>query len=250
MPRGSEQTSRLASAVRAARQRRGWSRETLAHLSGLSWSAVTQIETGRRTEVRVSSLEALATALEVSVDHLVRGGVGPDMLEHRALVFRSPDELATLVEPIVSRGVQIGYAVLIVTTPSNVSAIKRKVGPSSKRMHFGDSADWYRTTGEVAARYEAFVRSALTEGAHWVDVLGEPLWAGRTRAETTSWTRYESMLNALFASWPVSVTCLYDAPALPRRVVADIERTHPQVVSADGSRESSSYVAPMQFVTS
>jgi len=63
---------RVAAAVRAARLRRGWSRETLAHESGLSFAAITQIETGRRTELRVSSLVALADALGVSVDYLVR----------------------------------------------------------------------------------------------------------------------------------------------------------------------------------
>lgn len=210
---------------------------------------MTQIETGRRTQVRVSSLEALAGALEVSVDYLVRGGVGPEMLEHRALVFRSPDELAALAEPMIDRHAESGSAALVVTAPPNVAAIKKKLGRSGKFVHFGDAAEWYRTPSQVAAKYEAFARSALADGAHWVAVLGEPIWSGRSRADTTAWTRYESMLNAVFASWPVSVNCLYDVPALPTRIVSDIERTHPEVVSADGQRDSPSYVAPMQFVT-
>ena len=59
-------------ALRAARARAGWSRETLAHHSGVSWSAIAQIESGRRRDVRLSSLSALADALGVSVDELFR----------------------------------------------------------------------------------------------------------------------------------------------------------------------------------
>ena len=250
MSRGPEQTSRLASAVRAARHRRGWSRETLAHASGLSWSAVTQIETGRRRDVRASSLEALADALEVSLDYLVRGGVGPEMLDHRALMFCSPEELGALAAPIVDDDLESGQAVLVVATPPHVAAIKKELGPASKHVHFGDAADWYRSPLHVAAKFEGFARGALAEGAHWVDVLGEPIWAGRSRADVTSWTRYEAMLNAMFAPWPASVSCLYDAPTLPARVAADIDRTHPEVLSADGTRDSASYEPPIQYLTS
>src|SRR5580693_43557 len=94
-----ERTIRVAAAVRAARGRLGWSRETLAHESGLSWSAITQIETGRRSDVRVSSLVALAGALGVSLDYLALAGGEPasepgPMLSHRAFMYRSENELA------------------------------------------------------------------------------------------------------------------------------------------------------------
>ncbi|MGD0195929.1 MAG: helix-turn-helix transcriptional regulator, partial [Candidatus Dormibacteria bacterium] len=63
--------SRLALSLQSARERRGWSRETLAHRSGLSWAAIAQIESGRRREVRASTLLALSSALGVSVDYLL-----------------------------------------------------------------------------------------------------------------------------------------------------------------------------------
>ena len=63
--------SRLEGTVRSARERVGWSREALAYHSGLSGAAIAQIESGRRREVRVTTLLALSRALEVSVDYLV-----------------------------------------------------------------------------------------------------------------------------------------------------------------------------------
>src|SRR5580765_8167247 len=66
-------TNGIARWLRAARKRRGWSRETLAHYAGISGAAIAQIESGRRADPRVSSLVRLADALDVSVDELVRG---------------------------------------------------------------------------------------------------------------------------------------------------------------------------------
>ena len=62
-------TSKIGDSLKAARTRLGWTRETLAHHSGISWSAISQIESGRRRDVRLGTLSALAEALGVSVDY-------------------------------------------------------------------------------------------------------------------------------------------------------------------------------------
>lgn len=247
--RGQQQGGRLASAVRYTRLRRGWTRETLAHKTGLSWAAITQIETGRRTEVRLSSLDALARALDVSLDYLVRGDVAPTMLDHRALLFGSEDELATLIEPVLRAAVAAEHAALVVTTPINVAAIKKQLGADGKRVHFRDGQGWYESPVAATAKYEAFTRSALSDGAPWVELVGEVIGTDGRRAKTSSWMRYESLFNALFAAWPVNVTCVYDARSLSRQAFADVERTHPEIVSRDGVRDSTSYEDPMKFVT-
>ena len=79
-------SSRIGETLRAARVRLGWSREALAYHAGMSWTAIAQIESGRRQDVRLSSLTALATALSVSVDYLIGAGpISPPLLEHLVL---------------------------------------------------------------------------------------------------------------------------------------------------------------------
>jgi transcriptional regulator with XRE-family HTH domain len=56
--------------LRRLRQERGWNREALAYHSGLSWAAIEQLENGRRQDPRMSTLMALARALEVPVGEL------------------------------------------------------------------------------------------------------------------------------------------------------------------------------------
>lgn len=56
------EASRVGAALRLARVRVGWSREALAYHSGMSGAAIAQIESGRRQDIRLSTLAALAGA--------------------------------------------------------------------------------------------------------------------------------------------------------------------------------------------
>src|ERR1700731_2892546 len=92
----------LGSRVRAARERRGWTREALAFHSGLSWSAIAQVESGRRSNVRPGTLAALSRPLGVSIDYLVRGSQSRlTMLEHSAFPYRSDDQFRTTMGPFL-----------------------------------------------------------------------------------------------------------------------------------------------------
>src|SRR5687767_9695620 len=98
--------SRIADTLKVARGRLGWSRETLAHHSGVSWSAIAQIETGRRKDVRLSSLAALADALGVSVDYLIgtAAATTPQPFDHRLLMYRSDEDFLAGAIPFFSEG--------------------------------------------------------------------------------------------------------------------------------------------------
>lgn len=57
--------------VRAARHKRGWTQEDLAHATGLASVQVSRIERGVR-EVRLTTLLRLLKALDVPPDDLLR----------------------------------------------------------------------------------------------------------------------------------------------------------------------------------
>jgi transcriptional regulator with XRE-family HTH domain len=243
-------SSRLSVAVRAARARRQWTREQLANESGLSFAAITQIETGRRTEIRVSSLVALAEALDVSVDYLVRDEVAQPMLQHRAYLYDSPEQFVDVALSVVWTGLDAGHAVLVVTTEPNLSAVRQATRGNGQRVQFGTPSDWYATPGVPLGRFRDFARDARTAGADWVDILAEPppAWSTSGRTETRAWARGESLLNVVLEPWPVSVGCFYDATRMPRRVRADVERTHPEIVTASNGAVSPSYELPENFL--
>jgi transcriptional regulator with XRE-family HTH domain len=242
--------ARLARAVRAARERRGWSRESLAHHSGLSWSAISQIETGRRADIRLSSLAALASALDISLDYLVGADEQRVIMTHEACLYETVEGLAECATTFVRDGLSRDYALLVVTAPRTQDLIREMLGGDAKAVAFHDAADWYTTPADATRGYQAFVRNARAGGAPWTGVIGEPVWARRSEREVAAWTRYESMVNLAFAAWPVSLMCPYDVNQVDEHVLADARRTHPALLE-DGQRVSSPhYEAPETFATS
>jgi transcriptional regulator with XRE-family HTH domain len=242
--------SRIGEALKAARARIGWSREALAFHSGVSWSAIAQIESGRRKDVRLSSLSALADALGVSVDYLIGTAttITPQLLEHQLLPYGSHDEFLAAAMPFLTEGVEQSHSLLAVTTPAQVGLLRESLGDSSDQVEFADSVDWYRSPSEAFNRYRAFVTQTFEAGATWIRIVGEPVWAGRSDVEIAAWTRYESLVNLAFASSPVTLVCPYDMRSVPVEVVTDARRTHPLVAQGGGAAESSTYQAPEEFL--
>jgi len=63
--------SGFAEAVRAWRQRRGWTQEQLSHASGLSTRAIRSLERGRTLSPRRTTVQMLADALQVPQSRLM-----------------------------------------------------------------------------------------------------------------------------------------------------------------------------------
>jgi transcriptional regulator with XRE-family HTH domain len=238
--------SRIAESLKAARKRAGWSRETLAHHSGVSWSAIAQIESGRRKDVRSSSLLALAEALGVSVDYLIGSATAtpPQLLEHRLLTYGSDEEYVAAAIPFFAEGMERSDCLLAVTTQERTDLLRDSLQDLADDVEFADSADMYRSPGTAMHGYRTYVNEKLEAGAAWIRVVGEPVWAGRTDAEITAWTRYESLLNLAFASVPATVVCPYDTRSLSEEIVADARRTHPEVTHGSRATANPAYREP------
>jgi transcriptional regulator with XRE-family HTH domain len=243
-------SSRLGASLRSARERMGWSREALAYHSGLSWAAIAQIESGRRQEVRVSSLVALASALGVSVDYLVGGAatLSPELLKHRLLVYGSDDEYVAAAVPFLMEGIARSDAVLAAPSARQGALLRDALGDDAKHVEFLDSVEWYRSLGGAATGYRTLVKERFERGAPWIRIIADAVWAGRSEPQITDWFRYESTVNLALASSPTTIICSYDGQTLPSDVLADARRTHPEVAGAGDVTPSVSYQEPADFL--
>jgi transcriptional regulator with XRE-family HTH domain len=240
--------NRIGASLKAARTRAGWSREALAYHSGVSWSAIAQIESGRRKDIHLSSLEALAKALSVSVDYLIGTPTTPPLFEHRVLTYGSDDAFVAAAIPFIAAGVEQSHALLAVTTKPKLALLRDTLGDRSQHVEFADWADWYRSPKDALSRYDAFMTQKREAGAPWVSILGEAAWSGESDAEIASWTRYESLVNLAFAASPATIICTYDERLFPADVVADARRTHPNVVHGTDTTASALYRDPEDFL--
>lgn len=243
-------SSRIGGSLKSARERLGWSREALAYHSGLSWAAITQIESGRRQEVRVSSLVALASALGVSVDYLVGGAatVSPELLEHRVLIYGSDDQYLASSIPFLLEGITRSDCVLAVTASRHMGLLRDALGEDAQHVEFLDAAEWYGSLQGAASGYRRFLRERFEAGAPWIRIVGEPVWSGRSEAQLAEWFRYESMINLSFASSPATIVCTYDSRSVPDGVLASARRTHPEVAGAGDVTTSPAYRDPEAFL--
>jgi len=236
--------------VRAARARLGWTREELAIRSGMSWSAIAQIESGRRASPRPTTLSAIAGALGVSIDYLVDGApVSAPMLEHRALIYGSDDDFALTTSRFLREGIERSEPGLAVTTLRNVALIRERLGADADRVTLENGRRWLRTPETAVNAFMEFIAARLAEGADWIRIIGEPLWPGRSEAEVKPWIRFESLINLAFASAPISFLCPYDERTLASAVIEQARHTHPQVVAGGATTKSSSYRDPIGFAT-
>jgi transcriptional regulator with XRE-family HTH domain len=243
--------SHVGGSLKAARERLGWSREALAYHSGVSWSAIAQIETGRRKDVRLSSLAALAEALDVTVDHLIGPPrVTPDLLQHRLLSYASEDQFLTGAVPYLVAGVEQGHSVLVVTTPEATDSLRDTLVDQREQIEFSDWADWYRSPQEALHRYTAFVAEKYKAGSAWITVVAEAGWSDQSEAEVAAWTRYESLVNLTFASSPATLVCTYDERRHSPTAIAESHQTHPEILHGDVSVSSGAYRTPADFLLS
>jgi transcriptional regulator with XRE-family HTH domain len=235
--------------VSAARKRLGWSREALAFHSGISWSGIAQVESGRRRNLRPDTLSALAGALGVTIDYLVGGGrASTAMLDHRALVYGTDAELATTAGSFLAVGVERSEAVLAVTTKQNIELLREQLGPAAKSVEFIESTQWLTTPVAALDSFKAFSSANLEGGVPWVRILGEPIWVGRSEAEVASWTRFESLFNLVFAAWPMTVLCPYDERSAQPEIVRQARLTHPHTIGPGSTASSDEYADPRGFV--
>ena len=242
--------SRLGGALRSARERRGWTREALAYHSGLSWAAVTQIEAGRRQEVRVSSLVALAGALGVSVDYLVGDAatLASGILEHRTLTYGSDDQYLASMVPFVLEGLARSDCVLAVTAKRQAGLLRDALGDDARHVEFSDASEWYSTLARASNGYRTFVSERFERGAPWIRVVAEPVWTGWSEADLDAWTRYESLINVSLASSPATIVCTYDSRSVPARALDGARSTHPEVVAPGSVTASPGYREPAEFL--
>jgi hypothetical protein len=169
------------------------------------------------------------------------------MLEHSAFCYGTGDQFRAAIEPFLAEGIDRSEAILAVTTAGNIELLHERFGKSAEKVEFVDANTWYTTPVAALEAYKAFTDAKLRDGAHWVRIVGEPLWAGRSDSEVRSWTRYESLLNLVFSAYPVSILCPYDERSVAPDIITQAHLTHPQALDKGGISDSLDYIDPGRF---
>ncbi|HVT68365.1 MAG TPA: MEDS domain-containing protein [Trebonia sp.] len=104
------------------------------------------------------------------------------------------------------------------------------------------------TTGDMLTFWTENMAKAEIEGYTFCRMAGEMTWALRNVPGTGYLAGYESELNRLTASHPVTVLCLYDLDRFGGETVVNTVKTHPQVLVQGILIDNPYYVAPDEFL--
>ena len=149
-------------------------------------------------------------------------------LEHDALIYGSDESLMNTLVPWLRKGLEHDDGAVVATTSSHIDRFRDALGSDEGSVSFLSSDDLYVHPVQTIAAWQRMLSDAADSGVRYTRIVGEVRF-GATEDLQTSWTRYESALNAVFERSPAWIVCPYDARALPPAVLDQAWRTHPTV---------------------
>ena len=149
-------------------------------------------------------------------------------LEHDALIYGTDEALMGTLVPWLQEGLERGDGALVATTAPHIERFRDSLGSDEGSVSYFVADDWYVHPSQTIAAWQRLLAEAAAKGADHTRIVGEVRF-GATSDLQTSWTRYESALNAVFEHSPTWIVCPYDGGVLPPDVVDQASRTHPTV---------------------
>ncbi len=162
-------------------------------------------------------------------------------LVHQALLYQTEGEFVRTVVSYLREGLANGDRVVAVTTQAKLAAIKDALDGEASYVEFLDIQAFRDTPARRLAALHTYLREPRR-----VRVMGEPSWVGSDR-ERREWTRFESLVNVVFASVDANVLCPYDASRLDPRILDAAVKTHPLLGCGEQWGVSGGYVDPVEF---
>jgi anti-sigma regulatory factor (Ser/Thr protein kinase) len=167
-------------------------------------------------------------------------------LEHDALIYGTDAALVDTLVPWLQEGQAHGNGAVVATSAPQIDRFRDALGVGGNSVSFISADDLYVQPVQTIAAWQRLLIDAATAGVAYTRIVAEVKF-GATADVQTSWTRYESALNAVFERSPAWIVCPYDVRALPTGVIEQAWRTHPTVWSST-RRKSDRYEMPARLL--
>jgi anti-sigma regulatory factor (Ser/Thr protein kinase) len=190
---------------------------------------------GRDVMARQRTGATQETANRLAIPHRAGG------FSHSALLYHDSGEyLDGLAE--FARMAAAAQAPLQVVLPWPRTLMARGAFPVlPPRSLLTDMTDLGRNPARLIPAAQSFADEHPDEHVY---CIWEPAWPRRSAAELAEVCRHEALCGLAFGDRAMTVLCLYDASKLSQELIADVERTHPVVISAGRRRDSPAYLGP------
>jgi anti-sigma regulatory factor (Ser/Thr protein kinase) len=162
------------------------------------------------------------------------GPAGP-VLSHTALFYRGEAEYTGQIIAFVEAGLAQGEPALIALPGDKAWVLGAALDANPGELLFADMAELGRNPSRIIPEVRSFTDKHPGQRVRYV---GEPLWPGRSAAETCEAIRHEALVNLAFAQAQVTILCPYDASGLTGSILAGARRTHAEPAASGATPRS------------
>lgn len=167
---------------------------------------------------------------------------------HEAAVYRSDDELLSVLIPFLRQGLDAGDPVFVCLTPQRAELLRTAFADPDSVI-FLDHCTGYRNPATAVKYFRELVDQHVRHGASKVRLAGELDEPG-SATPWGPWARYEAAVNHLLDDLPLWSLCMYDGRTTPATVLDDVLRTHPWLALPGGRHvPSTAFTDPPAFLS-
>ena len=160
---------------------------------------------------------------------------------HQALFYGDTEEYLDGVLQFIAPALAAGEPVAIAVPGAKAELLRERLGDLADEIEILDMVELGRNPARIIPAVEMMLAKHDGQLLHYV---GEPIWPGRSEEEVREATKHEALINLAWPGARIRVLCPYDTTALDQRVLADAERTHPELIRGGEHRRSAAYAGP------
>jgi anti-sigma regulatory factor (Ser/Thr protein kinase) len=166
---------------------------------------------------------------------------GPgDGLSHLAFLYRDADEYLQHLLAFIREGLACSEPVFVALPDDLAWRVRATLGAADWQLAVADMNVLGRNPARITLALGAF---ADQHAGHRIRIVTEPLWPGRTDAETAEVMKHEALVRTAVAVVSAEILCPYDASRLSPAHIDGACHTHPEILERGHRRPSSGYAA-------
>lgn len=167
--------------------------------------------------------------------------------DHPAFLYESREDFLEYMVPYVSGAIEKAETVLVAAKGALLGPLRAEIGEHAL-VTLEDTEAWHPHPASRLRAFHEFLTDGISSGATHLRLAAEPVWPRGPAEYTYEWQRYESVLNAVLASFPASLVCLYDAAELNTSILEVAKHTHPKLYERGSGGASAAYEPPDAFL--
>lgn len=165
---------------------------------------------------------------------------------HEAAVYGSDEELLDVVVPFMQASLAARAPTAVSLQAREADLVRQAIG-EPRGVTFLPAASPHERPPLVIMRLRSLLGDPPTGRAGQARIIHHVPHPG-LGAPWDGWCRCEAAVNELFRNVPGWELCLYDRRITPSYVLADVERTHPVMVTGREHQLNDRYLEPGRFL--